>query len=118
MASRISRARKLVFNFLHALALRQHQESALAQVGGKCRTGIVFVMQAALRDCWVTGCENFPTTPMDQRSGQGSCVRSGAVVRRAEELPPASSIGRDEYRRYGNSAVRARMDGAGGACVN
>ena len=72
----------------------------------------------ALRDCWVTGCENFPTTPMDQHSGQGSCVRSGVAVRSAEELLPAPSIGRDEYRRHGNSAVRAGMDGAGGACVN
>jgi hypothetical protein len=112
--SRISPSRKLVFNFLHALL--QRQESALAHVGGKCRTGIVFVRQTALRDCWVTACENFPTTPLDQ--GQRSCVRSGAAARSAEELLPARSIGRDEYRRHGNSAVRAGVDGVGGAFVN
>jgi hypothetical protein len=52
-----------------------------------------------------------------QRSGQGPCMRSGAAVRSAEELQPVLSIGRDEYRRHGNSAVRAGVDGAGGACV-
>ena len=44
-------------------------------------------------------------------------MRSGAAVRSAAELQPALSIGRDEYRRHGNSAVRAGVDGAGGACV-
>jgi hypothetical protein len=53
-----------------------------------------------------------------QRSGQGPCMRSGAAVRSAEESLPALSIGRDEYRRHGNSAERAGVDGAGGACVN
>ena len=53
-----------------------------------------------------------------QRSGQGPCMRSGAAVRGAEESLHALSIGRDEYRRHGNSAERAGVDGAGGACVN
>jgi hypothetical protein len=67
-----------------------------------------------VRDCGAHGyCENFTTTPT-LRPRASACVRERQSAQRGG-IATCLSIGRDEYRRHGNSAVRAGMDGAGEA---
>ena len=58
----------------------------------------------------------FPPTPALRQRGPACALGSGGSQRGG--IATCFSIGRDEYRHHGNSAVRAGVDGAGAAILN